>query len=209
MTHSKSGRRRLRVGHGLLPPNPKQWDNEHNGLDLREDLTLTLDVELPHMQAFALVPHVTVLPHGAIPVAAKFAEYLRIEGRSNWSGFSLRIDDENELVLFNDAHPVTRVRATLMEEFFHLRLGHQRSVVRVLSTGAARSYDALIEHAAFGSGAAALLPYSALKRLLDEGQSIRTIANRFSVSDELVQYRLKVTRLYRRNRHAVRSRAGS
>jgi len=193
----------------LLPPNPKQWDNEHNGLDLREDLTLTLDVELPHMQAFALVPHVTVLPHGAIPVAAKFAEYLRIEGRSNWSGFSLRIDDENELVLFNDAHPVTRVRATLMEEFFHLRLGHQRSVVRVLSTGAARSYDALIEHAAFGSGAAALLPYSALKRLLDEGQSIRTIANRFSVSDELVQYRLKVTRLYRRNRHAVRSRAGS
>ena len=193
----------------MLPPNPKQWDNEHNGLDLREDLTLTLDVELPHMQAFALVPHVTVLPHGAIPVAAKFAEYLRIEGRSNWSGFSLRIDDENELVLFNDAHPVTRVRATLMEEFFHLRLGHQRSVVRVLSTGAARSYDALIEHAAFGSGAAALLPYSALKRLLDEGQSIRTIANRFSVSDELVQYRLKVTRLYRRNRHAVRSRAGS
>ena len=201
MTRSKFERRRLRAGHGLLPPNPKQWDNEHNGLDLREDLALSLDDELPHTQAYSLVPHVTVLPHGEVPAAAKFGG-----GRSSWSGFSLRIDDETELVLYNDAHPITRVRATLMEEFFHLRLGHERSVVRVLSNGASRSYNALIEHAAFGSGAAALVPYNALKRLLEEGQSIKAIASRFAVSHELVEYRLKVTKLYKRSGHGTRSR---
>jgi uncharacterized protein DUF955 len=209
MTHSNSERRKARTGRGLLPPNPKQWENEHNGLDLREDLGLSLEATLQHTDAFALLPQVTVLPHGAIPAAAKYIQHFRTDGRGRWSGLAIQLDAEHELVLYNDTHAVNRVRATLMEEFFHLRLGHPRSVVRVLaSSGDTRSYDEEIEQAAYGSGAAALVPYAALKRMLRDGVPIPAIAEQLWVSDDLVDYRLKVTRLYRRaNRRVARPKS--
>jgi hypothetical protein len=95
-----------------------------------------------------------------------------------------------------------------MGEFFHLRLEHPRSVVRVLSTSRdGRSYDEEIEQAAYGSGAAALAPYAALRRMLEDGVRISRIAEHFLVSGDLVEYRLKVTRLYRTaKRRVARSR---
>jgi Zn-dependent peptidase ImmA (M78 family) len=89
----------------------------------------------------------------------------------------------------------------LMEEFFHLRLNHPRSVIRVFAASeGARTHDGAVEAAAYGSGAAALLPYAALKRLLADGTSTATIARRFGVSGELVAYRMKVTKLYSQHR---------
>lgn len=208
MTRSDTERRKARSGRGLLPPNPKQWENEHNGLDLREDLGLSLDAALPVAEVFELLPAVTVLAHGEIPAAAKYIEHFRVEGRTRWSGLAVRVDDEHELVVYNDSHAINRIRATLMEEFFHLRLGHPRSVVRVLSAGrGARSYDEEIEQAAYGSGAAALAPYAALKSMLGGRVPIATIAEHFLVSGDLVEYRLKVTKLYRSaKRRVARSR---
>lgn len=209
MTHSSSPRRRARGGRGLLPPNPKQWENEHNGLDLREDLGLPLDAPLPHMAAFELLPGVLVMPHGEVPAAAKYIRHFREEGRTHWSGLAIRLGESSELVLYNDSHAMTRVRATLMEEFFHLRLQHARSVVRLLSMhDRGRTYDGAIEQIAYGSGAAALAPYSALKTMLRGGSDVSAIARQFSVSDDLVQYRLKVTKLYRIPRsRSVRTRS--
>jgi hypothetical protein len=200
-----SERRNARRGCGLIPPNPNQWENEHNGLDLRADLGITVDVPLPHEQAFALYPHIKVLPHGDIPAAAIFIEHLRTAGSASWSGLALRINDELELVLYNDAHRTTRVRATLMEELFHIRLNHPRSQIRLLSPSpTGRTYDGQVESAAYGSGAAALVPYAALKKMIAAGATASMVARAFEVSSDLVNFRMKVTRLYSRQRRSAR-----
>jgi Zn-dependent peptidase ImmA (M78 family) len=189
-------RRKARGGLGFLPPNPKQWNNEHNGLDLRDDLNLSLDSPLSHEEAYRLFPHVSVWPLTEIPVAKKYLDHFRGEGRRRWSGLAIRLEDKH-VVLYNDFHPFHRTRATLMEEFFHLRLGHPCSKLRLLSTdGIWRTHDQGVEAEAFGSGAAALVPYKALKEMVGAGCTASEIAVGFQVSTELVIFRTKVTKLY-------------
>ena len=60
----------------------------------------------------------------------------------------------------------------------------------------AREYNQADEEAAYAIGAAALVPYTALRRLMLSGKSSQEIARHFEVSRELVEYRLKVTRLW-------------
>lgn len=189
-------RRKARGGKGLIPPNPKQWDNEHNGLDLREKLGLDLDAPLRHAAAFALFPNVTVLPHGAIPMAQMHIDHFRDGGSSAWSGVAIPLPDGGVFVVFNDSHPMTRVRATLMEEFFHLWLGHPATKVRVYQDRGARTYNAGVESEAYGSGAAALVPYRTLKQRILAGEPTRRISSFLEVSEDLVVFRAKVTKLY-------------
>jgi hypothetical protein len=191
-------RRRARQGKGLLPPNPNQWNNEHNGLDLRERLGLKLDESLSHEAAFHLLSDVTVIPHGQLPLAQIFVDRFRKSGSKTWSGMAVPLPTGGTMVIFNDSHPPTRIRATLMEEFFHLHLGHPVSRVRVYTDdGAHRDYRRGVEVEAYGSGAAALLPYRSLDELLKQGDSLESIATIFNVSKDLVLFRAKVTKLYR------------
>ncbi len=60
----------------------------------------------------------------------------------------------------------------------------------------ARDYRAEIEEEAYSIGAAALVPYSALSRMVNQGKTSREIAEHFNVSRELVEYRIKVSRLW-------------
>jgi hypothetical protein len=76
---------------------------------------------------------------------------------------AIDLKGEGVLVIYNDSHPHCRVRATLMEEFFHLWLGHPPSVLRFYRDDLARSYNKAVESQAYGSGAAALLPYRSLR----------------------------------------------
>ena len=195
---SNSGKTDGRKGKGFFPPNPKQWPIEKNGLDLRHELATDLGAPLDHDAAYGLLPHVSVNPHGAIPAAAMFINHFRGAGAASWSGLAMTLDDGHELVFYNDSHPENRIRATLMEEFFHLRLGHARSTVRVFGgDGPGRTFDSKVEDEAYQSGAAALVPYWSLKRLADAGRSASVIAGQFQVSRDLVVFRAKVTRCYR------------
>jgi Zn-dependent peptidase ImmA (M78 family) len=60
-----------------------------------------------------------------------------------------------------------------------------------------RDYRKADEEEAYAVGAAALVPYASLKRMLLQGKTAREIALHFRVSRELVEYRMKVTRLWR------------
>lgn len=193
--------RKSRGGQKLLPPNPKQWENEHNGLDLRHELGIALDVALDQDEVFALTPHVSVHPHGAIPAADVFLNRFRNGRSSAWSGLAVTTPDGDELIFYNDSHPATRVRATLMEEFFHIRLEHPRSTLRIFSDDAAcRTYDAAVEEEAYGSGAASLVPYAPLREMVATRRSTSAIAKHFRVSEDLIEFRKKVTKLYARRR---------
>ena len=60
----------------------------------------------------------------------------------------------------------------------------------------ARDYNAADEEAAYAIGAAVLVPYEALRRLVMEGRAAGEIARRFRVSNQLAEYRIKVTHLW-------------
>ncbi|HYJ46255.1 MAG TPA: ImmA/IrrE family metallo-endopeptidase, partial [Pyrinomonadaceae bacterium] len=59
-----------------------------------------------------------------------------------------------------------------------------------------RDYNEEDEEAAYAVGAAALVPFGALKRFVMRGRTSREIAQHFNVSRDLVEYRIKVSRLW-------------
>ena len=88
-----------------------------------------------------------------------------------------------------------------MEEFFHLWLGHRPTQLRVFSNGdSKRDFNRAKESEAYGSGAAALLPYKPLRAMLEGGRSIRAIADHYLVSEPLVEFRIRVSKLSRLRR---------
>lgn len=102
------------------------------------------------------------------------------------------------MVIYNGHHPLRRIRATLMEEFFHIWLNHASTRLRFLSSGdASRDFDSGKESEAYGSGAAALVPYCSLRTMLEDGRSIQFIADHFLVSEQLVEFRIRVAKLSR------------
>ncbi|MEP6717918.1 MAG: ImmA/IrrE family metallo-endopeptidase [bacterium] len=121
-----------------------------------------------------------------------------------WSGgaCSHALPDGRRVVILNPNHGPARTNATLMEEISHVFLGHQPSRLKVLASNkngrtVARDYRHVDEEAAYATGAAALVPFAALRRFMLAGQKSSQIARHFRVSRELVEYRLKVTRLWR------------
>ncbi len=197
---SGQNNRWARKGRGLLPGNPGQWENEHNGLDVRESLGLGLDIRLPVQDAFdRLLEEVTLRPHGDIPCAQVIIDRFRKAHQRSWSAIAVPFPDGEVAVIFNDSHAPTRIRATLMEEFFHLWLDHPTSTLRYYSGKQnGRTYRAHIENEAYGSGAAALVPFKPLRRMVQEGLTVRRIAEEFDVSPELVEFRAKLSRQYKR-----------
>jgi hypothetical protein len=121
-----------------------------------------------------------------------------------WSGgaCSHALPDGRRIVILNPNHGSARTNATLMEEVSHVFLGHQPSRLKVLAINksgrtVARDYRHTDEEAAYATGAAALVPYAALRKFVLDGRRAPEIARHFRVSRELVEYRLKVTRLWR------------
>lgn len=137
-------------------------------------------------------------------LSAKTREHLLGPASEAWSGgaCSQPLPDGRKIVVLNPNHGRLRTNATLMEEISHVFLGHQANRLHVIaedargSTTSARDYRKADEEAAYGIGAAALVPYSSLRRLLLKGQNSSQIGKHFRVSRELVEYRLKVTRLW-------------
>jgi IrrE N-terminal-like domain len=188
--------RRPRKGTGVLPPNPNRWEQEHNALDLRHELALALDNRLCVESVFSVLPDVHLCSSDELDVDSSLKNHFSGTRSGHWSGMCVPCPNGITLVLYNANHPETRTRATLMEEFFHLWLEHPPDRLRLFSNGEGRrEYDGSKESEAYGSGAAALVPYRALKTMLTAGHSLRQVAEHFRVSEALVKFRIRVTKL--------------
>lgn len=189
-----------RKGVGLLPPNPIRWEQEHNGLDVRKVLGVGVDSRLDLDATFGLLEAVIdVIPHTALPLDPITLQQAAGAQRAVWSGMCVPIPGSGEyLVVYNAEQPMVRTRATLMEEFFHLWLGHPPTVIRAYADGhSRRDFDSAKESEAYGSGAAALVPYKGLKAMLERSAPVVEIARHYEVSEPLVEFRIKVSKLSR------------
>ena len=136
-------------------------------------------------------------------------EHLLGPAVDKWSGGACTLPDGRKLVILNPTHGRSRTNATLMEEICHVFLGHQPNRLSVVTRDErgkvmSRDYRKADEEEAYGVGAASLVPYSSLKRFLRQGKISSQIASHFRVSRELVEYRMKVTRLWHDYKSNVR-----
>jgi IrrE N-terminal-like domain len=190
----------------LLPPTDKRKQFELRALGLRDFAGVTADQPLDPF-ALAAFARLLVVDFDSIEgLSAESRSHLLGDAADEWSGgaCSRPLPDGWKLVILNPAHGKQRNRATLMEEVAHVFLGHAPNRLAVISseqTGAhkrilTRDYNHNDEEAAYAVGAAALVPYAALRRLVTTGRPAHEIARHFRVSRQLVEYRIKVTHLW-------------
>ena len=136
-------------------------------------------------------------------LTAQSRQHLLDGGRDKWSGgaCSQTLPDGRKLIVLNPTHGENRQNATLMEEVCHVFLGHLPSRLAIENVNKqgkpiARDYREDDEEAAYSVGAAALVPYSSLRRMVNKGKTSKEIAKHFNVSRELVEYRMKISRLW-------------
>jgi|tagenome__1003787_1003787.scaffolds.fasta_scaffold20950681_5 Zn-dependent peptidase ImmA (M78 family) len=119
----------------------------------------------------------------------------------NWDGCAFRCpDDPTLIVILNPARPRTRQVATLMEEFAHYLLNHQPSAIRPdpRSGLTSRTYTRADEHEAYDLGGAMLLPKERIQADVAAELSASRIATIHGCSEQLVTYRIKRMRLWKR-----------
>ena len=136
-------------------------------------------------------------------LSAEAREHLLGAGADMWSGgtCSRPLPNGWRVVILNPRHGEQRNNATLMEEVCHVFLGHRANRLAIIAENkhgktVARDYNEADEEAAYAVGAAALVPFTALQRFLSENKTVASIARHFNVSRDLVEYRLKVSRLW-------------
>lgn len=205
-----------------LPPTEKRKQFELRALALRDFAGVRPDEALDPF-ALAEFARLLVVDFNQIKdLSAESREHLLGDGMNDWSGgaCSRPLPNGWRIVILNPAHGIQRNRATLMEEISHVFLGHKanRLAVVVSEPPAARGpregipsgvqdaggqkkiltrdYNKSDEEEAYAVGAAALVPYAALRRLVFAGRTAEEIARRFRVSTPLAEYRIKVTHLW-------------
>jgi hypothetical protein len=209
----------------LLPASEKRKRFELRALGLREFAGVSDDQPLDPF-ALASFARLMVVDFNTIEgLSAESRAHLLGEASDQWSGgaCSRPLPNGWRLVILNPAHGKQRNRATLMEEVSHVFLGHQPNRLAAITrdegppkspatTGAARGrilardYNDANEEEAYAVGAAALVPFAALRRMIIERRNSKEIARHFGVSRQLAEYRIKVTHLWPEYKRASETR---
>src|SRR4029078_12203910 len=141
-------------------------------------------------------------------------EHLLGPGVESWSGGACTLPHRMKIEILTPTHGRSRTNATLMEEICHVFLGHQPNRLSIVTRDSRgkvmnRDYRKADEEEAYAVGGAALVPYASLKRMLRQGRTSTEIGLHFHVSPELVEYRMKVTRLWQEHKHLSEHRRKS
>lgn len=188
-----------------LPPTQKGRHHEIRALGLREFAGLRYDHQRLDPFRLARFANLFVASFDEIEplLSEETRQHLTGDGKELWSGgaASHTLPGGEKLIILNPTHHRNRQNATLMEEICHVFLGHKPSRLAVETRNKdgkviARDYNHAIEEEAYSTGAAALVPYTAIKRMVAEGMTSQQIARHFAVSRALVEYRIKVSRLW-------------
>jgi len=189
-----------------LPPTSKGRQYELRALGLRDFVGLKNFDEPLNPFDLARYAKLEVVQFDAIKdlLSPETLDHLLGAGSNKWSGGASGIPLPNgrKLIILNPTHSPARHQATLMEEICHVFLGHKPSRLEIKNQNKkgeeiARDYDEAMEEEAYSVGAAALVPYAGLRDLVRAGKTSREIARHFNVSRELVEYRMKVSRLWK------------
>src|ERR1051325_760209 len=192
-----------------LPPGEKWRQFELYALGFRDFAGLRPELPLDPFRLARFANLLVVNFDDVKGLTAEARDHLLGAASEKWSGgaCSVPLPDGRKIVILNPNHGRMRTNATLMEEVSHVFLGPRPSRLKAVAETesgqtVSREYRKTDEEAAYATGAAALVPYAPLRRFVFEGLTSQQIAKHFRVSRELVEYRLKVTRLWQTYRAA-------
>ena len=188
-----------------LPPTQKGRHHELRAQGLREFAGLRRFDQ--RLNPFELAEYANLLVVSFDQVESFLTEetlsQLLVGAKDKWSGgaSSQKLPDGRKLIILNPTNGKNRHNATLMEEISHVFLGHKPSRLAIVNRDKqgniiARDYNADIEEEAYATGAAALVPYLGLKHFIGKGKTAAEMARHFNVSRALIEYRIKISRLW-------------
>ncbi len=121
-------------------------------------------------------------------------QQLTVHDRDSWSAVTLHVGDVR-VVIVNSAHPITRQRNSLVHEFSHLILDHDPGRIDLSAAGhlLLSSFEKDQEDEADWLSGALLVPRAGLQRAYRYSQEPADLAEHFSVSVDLLQWRLRMT----------------
>jgi Zn-dependent peptidase ImmA (M78 family) len=173
-----------------------EWTAEQ----FRKDLGLgdedALDSLLIEVEGISVVPLTK-----STCLDARTVQHLRDYAGGEWSAMSvpLHLEHDTWAVLLNDHHSKERQRVTVLEEYWHILLGHKLTKISKVAESFGRTYDAVEEHDAYYLASASLLPRAAMLRSVEQNLGSAQIARQFGTSSELVDYRIKRLGLWRQH----------
>lgn len=120
-------------------------------------------------------------------------------GAATWSAMSVPLDEENDtwVIVRNEHHQLVRQHVSLLEEFWHILLGHKLTKIAKVVDIYGRTFDENEEHDAFYLAAATLLPASVIRKAVKGKADTVQLAERYGSSPELIEYRIKRLGLWR------------
>lgn len=135
---------------------------------------------------------ITIEDLQSVPKA--ISKYLLEDASSEWSAMSVPLDPnfESWVIVRNHKHDIERQRVSLLEEFWHIMLGH--SLVRIVKIGNnhGRTYHPEEEDEAYFLASATLLPRKEIEAFVDNpDRNLETFAKNYGVSQQLVEFRIK------------------
>lgn len=118
---------------------------------------------------------------------------------AEWSAMTVPISSNSVdwIIVLNDQHAVERQNVTYLEEFWHIALGHKLTHIARVGQSYARTFEKQEEDEAFYLAAATLLPRKSIEKMIKSGEDLSNYARRMSVSQALVEFRIKRLGMWR------------
>jgi Zn-dependent peptidase ImmA (M78 family) len=123
----------------------------------------------------------------------KHLNLLMDDWANQWSAMSVPLDASQEkwVVVYNDVHDKERQRVSVLEEVWHILLGHRLTKIVKIGTQHSRTFDSDEEHDAYYLASASLIPEKAVVQFVEKKGDVAKFASSLGVSKELVEYRIK------------------
>lgn len=125
---------------------------------------------------------------------AEDVRQLTVDAGDDWLAFTLRLGTDH-LVVYNSSQSVGRVNSMLMHELAHIMLGHELTSAGLSEDGylMPTTYDQEQEDEANWFGGTLLLPRPALLRVRGQNMDDQQIRQRYSVTQEMINWRFRMT----------------
>ena len=178
----------------------KAWC-ERTADEYRQALDIPLEEALDP-QAFAAFLDVRVLTPKEVPDVSKASlKQLAVTDRDSWSAITMSQSGIN-LVILNSSQTVARQANSLVHELAHIILNHKAAKAQVSAEGLLfrAQFDKEQEDEADWLAGCILVPGEGLLQAYRRGHSPPLLAQQFGVSQDLINWRLRMTGTQKRVR---------
>ena len=129
--------------------------------------------------------------------------HLTVVDSDSWSAVTLNVGNES-VIIVNSSHAPTRRRSSIAHEIAHLLLKHDPARIDVSPNGylLLNSYEGEQETEANWLAGSLLVPRQGLMSAYRSSQDSQVLANRFGVSKDLIQWRVRMTGILVQTRRA-------